>query len=371
MAPQRLSKSRFQEADEASPKSIEKRTDDTINNLGLTHVDSAIAIGQSGGVVVVMQELHDESAFDTGDFAVSKSRFDKRKETQKEREAQIRRQKEEERKAALALKKEQEAKAAREAAEAKEAARKAAVEERNRREQEARKQARAAIKKEKVNRGPVPAPPPIPAGDLPEPSDAKKASAGNLGEGKGKRLSAPNPPAQEPTRRVEDGKVSAPHVTEASRAILQDSAVVGIGTVISKAPRVESPRRKHPVHMDASSQTDPVRILPIEQSPKMTTSGTSAAAAWWLQQAASGAAAPPAQVSQPAPQQQATSAGDQYMMQAYIDAMQRMTAPTQGSSYGYWTAPATQAPSAADMYWQQQQNVYQSAPRYTAPRRIP
>ena len=370
MAPQRLSKSRFQEADDSSPKALEKRVDDNANNLGLTHVDSAIAIGQSGGVVVVMQELHDESAFDTGDFAVSKSRFDKRKESQKEREAQVRRQREEERKAAIALKKEQEAKAAREAAEAKEAARRAAAEERKRKEQEERRQAREAIKKEKVNRGPVPAPPPIPAGEVAEPTDVKKTS-GSSAKGKGRRQDAPISPTVEPIRRVEESKVSAPHVTEGSRAILHDSAVVGIGNVISKAPRVESPRKKQPMHMDASAQTDPVRILPIEQSPKMTTSGTSAAAAWWLQQAASGAAAPPAQVSQPAPQQQASSAGDQYMMQAYIDAMQRMTAPTQGSSYGYWTAPATQAPSAADMYWQQQQNVYQSAPRYTAPRRIP
>jgi hypothetical protein len=88
----------------------------------------------------------------------------------------------------------------------------------------------------------------------------------------------------------------------------------------------------------------------------------SAAAAWWLQQAAPAPAAPQ---------------GDQYMMQAYVEAMQRI-APhqqqpsyQQPSSYGYWTAPAAQ-PSAADMYWQQQ-NAYQPGPgRYgaTAPRRI-
>ena len=342
MAPQRLSKSRFNVEEEASsPRVSAPVKGDDSKNLGLTQVDSTIAIGQSGGLVVVMQELHDESAFDTGDFAVSKSRFDKRKDAQKERDAEARRKKEEERKAALALKKEQEAQAAREAAAAKETARKAAEEERKRKEQEEKKQKEAQKKESKANRGPVPAPPPVPSSEAPEAPVEKKPS-----KGKGKRKGG--------------------DVSEASKvAILQDSAVVGIGNIISSKPVP-----KLPVVVEASVQTDPVRILPVEQSPKVAPTSTSAAAAWWLQQAATGAAAPPAQVSQPAPQTQ--SSGDQYMMQAYIDAMQRMSAPAQPSSYGYWTAPATQAPSAADMYWQQQQNVYQTAPRYnTAPRRLP
>jgi hypothetical protein len=333
MAPQRTSKLLFQSEDDSSPRVSEKKAVIQTKDLGLTQVDSAFAIGQAGGVVVVMQELHDESAFDTGDFAVSKSRSDKRKDAQKEREAEARRKKEEERKAAIALKKEEEAKVAKEAAAAKEAARKAAEEEK-RKQAKGRKQARALQKKEeKESRGPVPAPPPVPLND-PAPTPSRK---------------------EKPKRDVSEG----------SKAILQDSAVVGIGSVISKQPVASLPK-----FVETSSQTDPVRILPIEQSPKVAPSTTSAAAAWWLQQATGSSQPAQAPQQQPATQAPQTT-NDQYMMQAYIDAMQRMSAPAQPSSYGYWTAPAAQAPSAADMYWQQQQNVYQTAPRYTAPRRIP
>jgi hypothetical protein len=347
MAKVKTSKQRFVIDEDTSPREVVETRKENGNDLGLTQVDSSFAIGQAGGVVVVMQELHDESAFDTGDFAVSKSRFDKRKDAQKEREDAIRRKKEEERRAAIASKKEEEARAAREAANAKEAARKAAEEEKRKKAREDRKQARIQKKKEekeeKESRGPVPAPPPAPT-----------AAA-----------------ATQPKSVHKDRPLEAAPLSEASKAILQDSAVVGIGNVISTKKPVSAPVILKLI--DASAQTDPVRILPIEQSPKVASSTTSAAAAWWLQQATG-----PAQPAQPPPQQPQTQAppqpsGDQYMMQAYIDAMQRMTAPAQPSSYGYWTAPAAQAPSAADMYWQQQQqhSVYQSAPRYTAPRRIP
>ena len=347
MAPQRLSSSRGPASTESSPVSQEKQATSIRKELGLSQVDSAFAIGQSGGVVVVMQELHDESAFDTGDFAVSKSRFDKRKDAQKEREAELRRKKEEERKAAIALKKEMEAKAAREAAAAaaaaKEAERKAAEEERKKKQQERKKE-----------RGPVPAPPP------PEQPPKPERAA--------RKPKAPKASIEEP---------AAPQVpqSEGSKAILQDSAVVGIGNVIASSPRsakkpaapvvapIVAPK---PVLVHAAAQTDPVKILPIDAPATVSGSSPSAAAAWWLQQAASQAPAP----QQPAPNAQ----GDQYMMQAYIDAMQRIAPHQQPSSYGYWTAPAAQ-PSAADLYWQQQQNVYQTGPaggRYgtTAPRRI-
>jgi hypothetical protein len=337
MAPMKTSKHRFAIDEDSSPRSVIETREEKRNDLGLTQVDSAFAIGQAGGVVVVMQELHDESAFDIGEFATSKSRFDKRKDAQKEREAEARRKKEEERKAAIALKKEEEARLAREAAAMKEAARKAAEEEKRKKVREERKAKIQKKKEEKESRGPVPAPPPVPE-----------------------------------TKVEREEKTTKPVVlSEASQAILKDSAVLGIGSVIS----TKKPARVAPVipkGVDASCQTDPVRILPIEQSPKVGSSSTSAAAAWWLQQATG-----PAQPAQPPPQPQTQAspqpAGDQYMMQAYIDAMQRMTAPAQPTSYGYWTAPAAQPPSAADLYWQQQQqhSVYQSAPRYTAPRRIP
>jgi hypothetical protein len=349
MAPQRLSKTRFETGDETSPRAVTKKpTDDQAKSLGLTTVDSAFAIGQAGGVVVVMQELHDESAFDTGDFAVAKSRSDKRKDAQKEREREARREKEEERKAALAAKKEEEARAAREAAAAKEAARKATEEEKRKKAKEEQRQAKLEQKKEKESRGPVPAPPPAPAPAEPaRPQSARK---------------------DKHRREAPKASKAQAEVSEGSKAILQDSAVVGIGNVISKqfkpAPAPVVPERKF---AESSAQTDPVRILPVEQSPKISASSTSAAAAWWLQQASGPAPQTQAPPQQPPQQPQ----NDQYMMQAYIDAMQRMSAPAQPSGYGYWTAPAAQAPSAADMYWQQQQNVYQSAPRYTAPRRIP
>ena len=343
MAPVRTSKHRFQLDEDSSPRSDIEKPQKKSNDLGLTQVDSSFAIGQTGGVVVVMQELHHESAFDTGDFALSKSRFDKRKDAQNERDAEQRRKKDDERKAAIALKKEEEAQAAREAAAAKEEARKAAEEEKKKKAKEERKVKLQKKKEEKESRGPVPAPPPVPVS---APIEAKSTSSSR----------------KEKT------------VSEAAKAILQDSAVVGIGSIISsKKPASPPTTAVLPKFVEASAQTDPVRILPVEQSPKIAAnSSTSAAAAWWLQQAAAGPAQPPqAQQSQPpAPQ----PAGDQYMMQAYIDAMQRMTAPAQPSTYGYWTAPAAQPQSAADMYWQQQQqqhNVYQSAPRYTAPRRIP
>lgn len=345
MSPQRLSKPRFQTGEQSSPRIVQKKVEeDPAKSLGLTKVDSAFAIGQAGGVVVVMQEFHDESAFDTGDFAVAKSRSDKRKDAQKEREMEIRRKKEEERKAALALKKEEEAKAAREAAAAKEVARKAAEQEKRKRIKEEQKRAKAEQKKEKESRGPVPAPPPAPATtETTKPASSRK---------------------EKQTRAAE--------VSEGSKAILHDSAIVGIGNVISKPPpSVPVVVAVEKQYIECSSQTDPVRILPVEQSPKLSASSTSAAAAWWLQQAAAGPAQPSQAPPQQAPQQTPQAANDQYMMQAYIDAMQRMSAPAQASGYGYWTAPAAQPPTAADMYWQQQQNVYQSAPRYTAPRRIP
>jgi len=312
MATKRQSKSRFSAEEDLSPRTQDVAVDKVSKDLGLSYVDSSYAIGQSGGVVVVMQEFHDESAFDTGDFAVSKSRFDRRKDAQKDRADAVRRQKEEERRAAIAQKKEEEERAAREAESARRAAKKAADEERKKKEREEREAAKkAAVKKE------VPAPPP------PVPEKAK--------------------------------------LSDGSKAILKDSAIVGIGNVIKKT----ASSLPVAVSVSVSVQTDPVRILPMVDSASAAT----ASAAWWLQQGHSSAGvAPPtvvAPVSQAPPP--VTSNSDQFMMQAYIDAMQRQ----QSSNYGYWTTPQS---SAADLYWQQQQQgVYQSTPsqRYaTAPRRV-
>lgn len=304
----RHGKSRFTADDDSSPKVSPVTKIDSSKDLGLSQVDSSFAIGQSGGVVVVLQEFHDESAVDTGDFAVSKSRLDKRRDAQKDREDAMRRKKEDERKAAMALKKEAEARAAREVEAARKAEKKAKEDERRKKDREER-QAKKEAKKE------APAPP---------------------------------PPAPEEKAPVV--------LSEGSKAILSDSAIVGIGNVIKKttALKESTPSR---VLVSTGAQTDPVRILPIiDQQP--TSSPATASAAWWLQQGHSSGAVQPSQPSPPSAVSTNPTSSDQFMMQAYIDAMQRQ----QSSNYGYWTTPQS---SAADLYWQQQQSV-----RYTAPRRV-
>lgn len=338
MAPQRISKGRFGSVDDASPKPT-TIVSQNHKDLGLSQVDPGFAIGQSGGVVVVMQEFHDESAFDTGDFSVALSRVDKRKQAQNEREAELRRKKEEERKAAIALKKEKEAQAAREAAAAKEGERKQKAEEERKKRKEAERvaaekakaDAKAESKPDKKQRSTTPAPPPVPAPKV-TPTEA----------GKGRRTAD----------KSEEQSAGA-------QAVLRDSAVVGIGSVIQRGPARSPARPPAKVFVDASAQTDPVRILPIVEERAPATQSASSSAAWWLQQQAAPA------------QQPAAASSDQFMMQAYIDAMQRMgQQPPQSSSYGYWTgqhqAPPPQAP-ATDLYWQQ--NVYQAGPgRFTSRR---
>lgn len=301
----RYGKSRFTADDDSFQQVSPVAKIDSSKDLGLSQVDSSFAIGQSGGVVVVLQEFHDESAVDTGDFAVSKSRLDKRRDAQKDRDEAMRRKKEDERKAAMALKKEAEARAAREAEAARKAEKKAKEDERRKKDREER-QAKKAAKKE------APAPP---------------------------------PPAPEEKAPVV--------LSEGSKAILSDSAIVGIGNVIKKAAAPKESR----VLVSTGAQTDPVRILPIiDQQP--TSSPATASAAWWLQQGHSSGAVQPSQPSPPSAVSTNPTSSDQFMMQAYIDAMQRQ----QSSNYGYWTTPQS---SAADLYWQQQQSV-----RYTAPRRV-
>ena len=334
---QRVSKGRFSADDDASPRIREVRAVNNSNDLGLSQVDSSFAIGQSGGVVVVLQEFHDESAFDTGDFSVSKSRFDKRKDAQKDREEAVRLKKEEERKAAIALKKEEEARVAREAEAARRAAKKAADDEKRRKEREERQASKKAIglKKEISVSVPVVVPPPPAA----------------------PQVTVPVAPARE-----EKKPAAVVELSEGSRAILHDTAIVGIGNVVKKVPVMPVSR----VFVAAGVQTDPVRILPLIDQPVAVSSAATASAAWWLQQGHSSGSVVQQQ-AQPVPASNPTSS-DQFMMHAYIDAMQRQ----QSTNYGYWTgAPQT---SAADLYWQQQQGVYQSnnqAPqRYTAPRRV-
>ena len=164
MAPKRGNPSKFQ-TKEASFRVDEAAAIQKRKELGVSPVDSSMAIGQSGGVVVVMQEFHDESAFDTGDFNVAASRFDKRKKAQQEREAEARRKREEERKAAIAAKKQKEADAARAAAAAKEAERQRLAEEERLRKEEADRAEKAKRAEEaRKNRKPTtPAPPPVPA----------------------------------------------------------------------------------------------------------------------------------------------------------------------------------------------------------------
>ena len=346
MAPQRLSKGRFGSVDDASPKPT-NTVSQNHKDLGLSKVDPGFAIGQSGGVVVVMQEFHDESAFDTGDFSVALSRVDKRKQAQQEREAELRRKKEEERKAAIASKKEKEAQAAREAAAAKEAERKKKAEEERKQRKEAERavaekakaDAKAESKPEKKQRSNTPAPPPVPAPKV-TPTEAAPEKPWKAGK----------------SRRAAD---KSEERSAGAHAVLRDSAVVGIGKVIQRAQARSPVRLPSRVFVDASAQTDLVRILPVVEERPPATQSASSSAAWWLQQQAAPA------------QQPAAASSDQFMMQAYIDAMQRMgQQPPQSSSYGYWTgqhqAPPPQAP-AADLYWQQ--NVYQAGPGRFPPRR--
>ena len=338
MSPQRVSKSgkakptRFSSSeDRVLSEDEEVVRAQRSKELGLTQVDSTYAIGQSGGVVVVMQELHNESAQDTGDFVAVQSKFDKRKQAQVDREELDRKRRADEKKAVIAAKKAEEAQAAQEAAEAAQEAARAAKEIAD--AKEAAERQAAEEKKEKARR------------ERKAAAD-KKAAESKLAEKKAveSKLAA----KEESVRRekekvlVQAAPVTAPRAPPPppSAAILRDSAVVGIGSVIGRS---NVPKVAH-----AETQTDPVRILPIETSsdhPPVSapsyavgsapasvagpTRPSAAAAAWWLQQ-----------VAAPAP------ANDQFMYQ-----------PAQPSNYYYQN----------DLYWQQ--NAYQTAPGRYPPRR--
>jgi len=330
MSPQRASGkgkfSRFAVDEESSPRHVDQPVrKPKVNELGLSQVDSKYAIDPSGGTVVVMQEFHDESAFDIGDFTSVLSKSDKRKQAQLTKEAEEKRKKEEEKKAGIAAKKAAIEEAARRKAGEEAAAKEAAAalvkkveEEKRQKDLEAKKAARKEQR---------------------EKAAAKKKEARKTEEAKPPVVAPPTVPKS---------------TTFASQAILRDPAVAGIGAVISRTVPA-APTVVVTSTATRGTQTDPVRILPMEDP-------VSSAAAWWLQQQSPASAPPP-------------TSSDQFMMQsAYMDAMQRMSGaapppglstgapgPTNGSSnYGYWPQ---QQPSAADLYWQQQQNVYQGPPR--------
>jgi hypothetical protein len=317
MSPQRTSGkgkfSKFALDEEPSPRTSEHVVKKpVVNELGLTQVDSKYAIDPSGGTIVVMEEFHDESAFDTGDFVSVLSKADRRKQLQLAKEAEMKKKRAEERRAAAAAKKALLEEAARKKAEEEAAARKKAEEE------------AAAIKKAEEEK-------------KRKEQDAKKAVR------KQQKVAAKKKELKE--TQIQGAVESIPPKAERNdigkQAILRDPAVAGIGSVISRtSPITPAPSLVPLATVTSGTQTDPVRILPIEDP-------VSSAAAWWLQQQ-----------SQPTPQVPPATSNDQLMMQAaYMEAMQRMSPPGLGgtsnsSSYGYWPS---QQPSAADLYWQQQQ----------------
>jgi hypothetical protein len=242
-----------------------------------------------------------------GDFKAVLSKADKRKQAQLAKAAEERRKKEEEKRAAAAAKNAALEEAARKEAEAKEAlclAQKAAEDQKRKEEKDKRKKeakeskklaAKAKRESKKVNEEPIPAPPPA------VPTAPPSIS---LFE------SSPRPQPPRTTFPI------SPSSHQPNPAILRDPAVASIGSVISE-PSL-------PSRLTIGTQTDPVRVLPIEDNHYASLSSTSAA--WWLSQ-------------------------QQMPQAAYMEAMQRMSVPPPGPPH--WQQPGVS--SMADLYWQQQQ----------------
>ena len=329
MSPQRVSESRKSKSSRFAPKvevaeeevdeeALAQRTKD----LGLSQIDSSFAINQCGGVVVVMQELHNESAQDTGDFVAVQSKFDKRKQAQVDREEFERKRKADEKKAAIALKKAEEVRLAEEAKAAADAIAAEIKREADLKKEEARKAKKEAERKEAERKE----------------AERKEAERKEAERKETERKETVKRELAKKELAKEKSRIAPP-----PPSIMRDSAVVGIGNVIvpKKVTKLGTIRR------DAEAQTDPVRILPIEQQPSLqsmvyapssvvgptvTSSAArpgAAAAAWWLQQVT-----PPSQ-----------NQNNEFLMYP------PQQAPPQASNYYYQNND--------QMYWQ---NAYQTAP---------
>jgi|LauGreDrversion4_2_1035121.scaffolds.fasta_scaffold32366_3 hypothetical protein len=233
-----------------------------------------------------------------GEFKAVMSKAEKRKQAQLAKAAEERQIKDEERRAAAAAKKAALEEAARKEAEAKEAIREAQrveeekkrKEDRDRRKKEirdAKKQTTRAKRESKpsqiISHEPHPVPPPA----------VPTAPTVSLFE------STPRP---QPPRTF-------PNIPP-NPAILRDPAVASIGSVISKPTIL-------PLRVTIGTQTDPVRVLPIEDNHYASLSSSSAA--WWLSQ-------------------------------QQMEVMQRMSVPPPAPPHWQQTG----VPSMADLYWQQQ-----------------
>ena len=347
---------------EEDTETIARRAKD----LGLSQIDSTFAIGQAGGVVVVMHEFHNESAQDTGDFVAVQSKFDKRKQAQLDREEQVRLQKLQEKQAALALKRAEEAREAQIIADAKAAADAAAKKEADEKKEEARKLRVAKAEAAKAEAAKIEAAKAEASKIQAAKVEAARVETARLAAAKLEASKTRVPPPGVPSSIMHDKAPSSIIHDKAPSSIMHDSAVVGVGNVINNKKVTKLGAGRTAVQapppaivrtfMQTGVQTDPVRILPLidEQPVAYSSYGNpphqsayaapasvvgpssaarpgAAAAAWWLQQ----------QSQQP--QQQPTEDAAPFVM---------YPGNHQTSNYYYQN-------NEQQMYWQ---NAYQTAP---------